>query len=440
MKKVFYCAERDFLERYLKERASAKFVDFQAISDIYGNPIAIHSAGSDAAINEIYSVDGNTAYIRIEGPLSPEGPDLWDRFFGYNGTSYFTIQGAMERARADRSISRVVLDVDSPGGTLAGCDETWKKHKALASEKPTEVHAGSYLASAAYWISTPAKKILAACSASQIGSIGVLVATYDWSKWEEDVGIREVVITSSNAEKKHTDFASEQGRNTVKAQLDAIERIFYSRITEGRMVSAEYIAGHFGRGGMMVAKDPSKEHEDAIRVKMIDGLTSDTVSAINHGENEENIINTEEGASLEENHTPATAGPGGSAMTLQEFMAQNPAAKVEVDNLIAKAREEAKAEYSARVEKVMPIMQSTAYPANIKTLACQVLAGKEEMAAFTATVSTFDCTKEAANSTGAQEQTAELGAVRAEGPSFVSAAEKEFDAAVQAEINKRKAK
>jgi len=42
--------------------------------------------------------------------------------------------------------------------------------------------------------------------------------------------------------------------------------------------------------------------------------------------------------------------------TLQEFMAQNPAAKTEVDSPIAKAQAEAKAEYSARVEVVKAIL------------------------------------------------------------------------------------
>ena len=127
-------------------------------------------------------------------------------------------------------------------------------------------------------------------------------------------------------------------------------------------------------------------------------------------------------------------------MTLQEFMAQGPAAKAEVDSLTAKAREEAQAEYSARVDKVLPIIQSASYPANIKTIACNVLSGKEEMAAFTATVATFDAQKEAANSAAARAETAEIGAIGAEAPDTRASGEKELDAALQAELDKRKVK
>ena len=131
-------------------------------------------------------------------------------------------------------------------------------------------------------------------------------------------------------------------------------------------------------------------------------------------------------------------------MNLSEFLTAHPAAVAEIDKLKSEAKaagaEEAKAVYSARVDKVLPIIQSEAYPANIKTIACNVLAGKEEMAAFTATVATFDSMKEAANSQAAQAHTQELGAVTADAPNLAPAAEKELDAALKAELDKRKAK
>ena len=85
------------------------------------------------------------------------------------------------------------------------------------------------------------------------------------------------------------------------------------------------------------------------------------------------------------------------------------------------------AEQSARVERVMPIIQSAAYPAHIKTVACNVLAGKEEMAAFTASVTTYDSLKESANSAAAQAQTGELGGAGAEAPNLSGGEQKDID-------------
>ena len=456
MKEVLYAAERGFLERYLKERASATVEDFKTVASLWDTPVP--RPGSAEAVNEIYLTEGDTAHIRIEGPLSMEGPDIWDLFFGYGGTSYKTIQAAMEKARNDSNVAKVIFEVNSPGGTLDGVDETWQAHRALASEKPTEVHAGSLLASAAYWISTPAGKILATSPVSEIGSIGVLVATYDWSKWEESIGIKEVVITSSNAPDKYPDVSTDKGRDTIKTQIDALERIFYRRVSECRGVSNEYIAAHFGRGGLVVALDPSKEHEDAIRVKMIDGLlegpsvssqTDTTVSTVvnippKRGEGEkcmdlENEIEKlkerideledkvdelqEEGEPEEEETEPSGKSKKGSIKNLKAKLARV---------------EKAKAEYAAKVDRMMPIMTSAAYPANIKALAGDVLVGKKDIEAFDAAVAIHDSNEEAKKSAAAQGQTQELGAQGADAPSFIAAAEQELDAAITAAINRRK--
>ena len=428
-------------------------------------------------MDEIYSVEGDTAHIKIAGVLSPEGPDLWDRFFGYEGVAYGTIRAAMERARNDGAIARVTLDVDSPGGTLAGCDETWQAHKTLAAEKPTEVHAGNLLASAAYEISCPAHRILASGPSSRVGSIGVLVATYDWSKWEESVGIREVVITSSNAPDKRPDVSTEHGRETIKAQLDALERIFYDHVAESRGVTPGHIAQHFGRGGLLVAKDPSSEHEDAIRAGMIDGLTTDITQAaveetdgtpvtlrqlmavadaypifikLQSGEPlteaEVDELLSVEFPYLGDTNTPALAGKtqGEQAMDLSELLKANPAAAAEVEKLKSEARaagaEEAKAEHSAKVDRVIGILTSKAYPDQVKALAGDVLAGRKGIDAFDAAVTLFDAGVEAARTAAAIEQTTELGAVGGEAPSLTPAAEKELDAAIQAELDRRKAK
>ena len=484
MKEVLYACEKEFLEFYLKEKAAATLDDIKAAADLWGNPIP--TPGSNEAVNEIYFVEHDTAHIRIEGRLSLEGPDKWDRFWGYGGTSYITIQAAMERAKNDPGIKRVIFDMNSPGGTVAGCDETWQEHKALAAHKPTEVHAGSLLASAAYQIATPAHKILARSPSCRIGSIGVMVATYDWSKWEEKIGVKEIVITSSNAPDKHPDITTQKGRNTIKAQLDALERIMYARISEGRGVTVEHIAEHFGHGGLVVAVDPDLEKEDAVSAGMIDGIlngeyiTGKVISgpkwtdeerkeaaaayeqAIKPGakffdaggkelppeeceEIRQQLISMQI-TPLGENINPAVAGKTqeGHMKNLSELLEANPAAAAEVEKLKSEAKAagaaEARAEYTAKVERAMPIITSTAYPANVKALACDVLAGKKGIDALDAAVTVLDANKEAKTSADAQAETEELGAVGAQAPDSTPVAEKEFNAAMQAELNRRKVK
>ena len=405
MNEILYLAERNYIEKYLKERAQATHTDMLEINSFWKALETIIS-GSDTEVNKIYSVEGDTAHIRIEGALSPEGPDAWDLFWGYEGCSFKTIQAAMEKAKNDNAIKKVIFDIDSPGGTLAGTDETWQAHKELAAVKETEVHTGSRLASAAYYIATPAKKILACAPTSQVGSIGIIVATYDWSKWEEEIGIKEIIITSSNAPDKHPDLTTKQGRDIIRNQLDAMERIFYSRITESRGYSAEHIVEHFGRGGMMVACDPSKEHEDGIRSGLIDGLCNDISVCSNKEE-----VNFVSNGLTENKSNPAPAGnkQEGQIMKLSEYLETNPAAAAEIERYKSEAKaagvSETMADYSARVDKVLPIIQSDSYPVNIKTIACNVLAGKVELSHFEGAVIAHDSVIEAAKSEAAKNET-----------------------------------
>ena len=135
-------------------------------------------------------------------------------------------------------------------------------------------------------------------------------------------------------------------------------------------------------------------------------------------------------------------------MTLQEFLAQNLAAKAEFDRLIAEARDgatiqgkaEAKAEHAAVVERVMPIVTSAAYPTNIKALAGDVLAGKKGIDAFDAAVTVYDANKEADTSSGAQAETEELGSVTPEAPDARSAGQKAVDDAWATSIADAKAR
>ena len=84
--------------------------------------------------------------------------------------------------------------------------------------------------------------------------------------------VKEIVITSSNAPNKNPDPESKVGVKVIQDRVDALERIFYQRISEGRGVSTEDIKENFGRGGLLVSFDPDPNKPDAVSVKMIDSV------------------------------------------------------------------------------------------------------------------------------------------------------------------------
>ena len=84
---------------------------------------------------------------------------------------------AFDRAAADSSIGAIVLNIDSPGGSVYGVEELADKIYKARGTKPVYAVANSLAASAAYWIGSAASQLYVTPS-GEVGSIGVLAALY----------------------------------------------------------------------------------------------------------------------------------------------------------------------------------------------------------------------------------------------------------------------
>jgi ClpP class serine protease len=434
MKEKYYAIEADYLRKWLQDR-DISMEDRKAASEL-ALSITIHAAGSPRAVDEIYSSEGGTAHIRIEGPMSPEGPDFIDVLFGYNGVSYKTLVSAIERARDDPLIKNVSFAVNTPGGTVDGADYVWQAHESLKRTKTTEARVTGTMASAGYWIMSNAGKILATSPVNEIGSIGVIATAYDYSKMLENHGVKEIKIVSSNAPDKRPDLLTEEGRDVLLREINAIENVFYQRISQGRSVSHEHIQEHFGKGGLLIASE-------AEAAGMIDGLLVTGRFSTDH-DRPISAITPQSNSPSGKTIPPARAGTTQEGhMNLSELLAANPAAAAETEALKAKAkaegRDEALAEQSARVSRVMGVITSEAYPANIKALAGDVISGKKGIDAFDAAVTVYDAEAERKKSEAAQAETAATGALGADKPSGKSADELAMEAAGNAAIERAKA-
>jgi ClpP class serine protease len=195
------------------------------------------------------SVAGSTAEIRVEGILT-EKPDLMAWLFGGGNTTYAQIQASLAVSGADASIRDVVLDVNSPGGTVAGLFETLATLEAF--QKPIRVRA-SRADSAAYAIAAVAGPIEAKTHASEFGSIGVAASFF--------VDDELVDITSTEAPNKRPDVSTDEGKAVVREQLDAIHDLFVGAIADGRTrwgkapVTSKAVNESFGRGSVLLARE-----------------------------------------------------------------------------------------------------------------------------------------------------------------------------------------
>jgi ClpP class serine protease len=294
-----------------------------------------------------------------------------------------------------------------------GADETYRAAADLRSRKRMETITSGMLASAGYYITAPSHKIYASNPTDAIGSIGIITAAWDFSGAFESMGIKRVEIRSKNAPNKAANPATKAGRDVIQERLDAMERIFYQRISESRGITGEEIAERFGQGALLVAKDPSPDATDAIRAGMIDGL----VDGAGFGRTRSHAHSEEENNAepLAQANNPASAGNQQEVpyMNLSEFLAQGATAAAELaahDKLVSA---EAIKPYEARASKAAVILGSESYAANpiVRKKAVECLEGKISTDALDGVVGMADMLAEqkktdaAAEEQGDQEET-----------------------------------
>ena len=93
----------------------------------------------------------------------------------------------IEEADADANISAIIVEIDSPGGTVNGTPEAAARIAGV--DKPLMIWTEREMCSAAYWVASSADAIYCSPSA-MVASIGCVLAHYDTSGLYGDVGIK----------------------------------------------------------------------------------------------------------------------------------------------------------------------------------------------------------------------------------------------------------
>jgi ClpP class serine protease len=404
-----WCCELEHLRSYASKVLAAREGDIQA-------GMAAYSSRGEP--NEILSVEGGTATIRIEGTLTDKVSGL-AAFLGFGGTTYGQIMDAIARVDGDPSISSVKLAINSPGGNIVGLDDIWIALRDLGTRKQVVAENRGMIASAAYWIASAASRIVAISPAAMTGSIGVQAVLIDRSKATSADGTREIRIVSKNAPDKNPDPGTPEGEAVYQEMIDSIERVFLSRIAEGRGMTVEQVAADFGQGRMLIAQDPDSEMKSALSVNMIDAVLGDftSKSAVVIGRNS-NALDTK-GETTES--SISITDDKDQKMTLKELLASDPVAKAEFDALEAAAYQRGKTDFCARTAQASAILAGDTYPVEIRSIAESVLRGEKAPEELTGAASYCDTIREAKSAKAAVEETAQAGATPPEPPKMAMA-------------------
>jgi capsid assembly protease len=160
-------------------------------------------------------------------------------------TSVEVLATDFRAALDDPDIRGIVLEIDSPGGQIAGISEF--ADQVAAAGKPTVAYISDLGASAGYWIAAAADQVIIRDTAAA-GSVGV-VATLRRDKKDD-----RIQIVSSQSPRKRVDPETEDGRAVLQGVVDDIADVFIMQVAAYRRVDPAHVLEHFGQGGLLVGR------------------------------------------------------------------------------------------------------------------------------------------------------------------------------------------
>lgn len=211
-----------------------------------------------------YDVVDGVAVISIKGPLiNADIPESWVKLFGV--TTYPSLQRAFAEAATDNKVKSVLLDVNSPGGSVAGISDTVDSLSALRSSKPVHTFAGDLMASAGYWVGSNADRVTAG-KMSTVGSIGVIGTHIEYSRAMENEGAKATVLRAGAEKALASPYEplSDKAKAQMQARLDAVYGQFVEAVANNRGVSLA--------SAMSMAEGREYFGEAALRAGLVDAI------------------------------------------------------------------------------------------------------------------------------------------------------------------------
>jgi len=195
-----------------------------------------------ATRREAMTVREGIAVVAIRGVLLASVP-AWVRQEGFEATGYDEIVADVAAALADDRTRRIRLEVDSPGGEVAGSLEAADAIFAARAVKPVEARVRNLAASAAYKLASQAQSIGADRNAI-IGAIGVFGVWEDSSAAAAAAGVRVIVIRSGEHKGMGVPGSAISEAQTAAWQevIDAVAENFIAAVARGRNLAVETVA------------------------------------------------------------------------------------------------------------------------------------------------------------------------------------------------------
>ncbi len=173
------------------------------------------------------SSEPHLAVVNIDGVIASDSP-----------ANASDVNDALIDAFENPNSKAIALNINSPGGSPVQSDEIWQMVMDLRKEHPDKkVYAviGDMGASGAYYIASSADEIWVNPS-SLVGSIGVIMSSYNIEGLLDKVGVQDRTITSG----EYKDILSmsrpmtDEEKVHIQALLDTTHQNFIDAVVKGR--------------------------------------------------------------------------------------------------------------------------------------------------------------------------------------------------------------
>ena len=210
---------------------------------------------------------GGIAVIPIYGVITQRG-NMVDDVSGPGMVSTQIITQMLRQAVADDAVSQILLDIDSPGGSVYGVSELGDVILSARAQKPVVAIANSLAASAAYWVGSQASEFYVTAG-GEVGSIGVWQAHQDYSKAMDVAGVKTTLISAGKFKVEGNPYAplDEDAQGFMQSRVDDYYASFTKAVAKGRGVPITQVRDGMGQGRVLGA-------DAALAQNMVDGIAS----------------------------------------------------------------------------------------------------------------------------------------------------------------------
>jgi signal peptide peptidase SppA len=210
---------------------------------------------------------GGIAVIPIYGVITQRG-NMVDDVSGPGMVSTQIVTQMIRQAVADDAVSQILLDIDSPGGSVYGVSELGDAILSARSQKPVVAIANSLAASAAYWVGSQASEFYVTAG-GEVGSIGVWQAHFDYSQALAAEGVTPTLISAGKFKVEGNPYAplSEEAQGFMQSRVDDYFLAFTKAIAKGRNLPIAQVRDGMGQGRVLGA-------DAALAQNMVDGIAS----------------------------------------------------------------------------------------------------------------------------------------------------------------------